>query len=288
VPAYYGGDVSKIEVDVQGRPAAILASPGMEVIKVNDDPNRASFFGHYTGYFYVPDGTDDFTFGYEPYGTQTVTGTLTDAEGGTHAFNFVGSDINEIEYSSPVSGLWKIAISITPSYGWGYFWFTGIPPLVWNDPEYLLVVATGPAAPPVLSNIGNKTAGMGQQLLFTVFANDPNGDHLTYSASNLPPWATFNAVTRTFSGTPSQTGTYPSVHFQVSDGTQQDSEDITINVVVFQPDINNDGFVNVLDIIDTVQHWYQNGPDGWIIQDINFDGTVNILDLMQIVQHWTG
>jgi hypothetical protein len=37
---------------------------------------------------------------------------------------------------------------------------------------------------------------------------DPDGDVLTYTASGLPPGVTFNSSTRTFSGTPTQTGIF--------------------------------------------------------------------------------
>jgi len=70
----------------------------------------------------------------------------------------------------------------------------------------------------------------GQLLQFTVLASDPDGDTLTYSASNLPQGASF--ANQTLSWTPdySQAGTYHNVHFQVSDGSLTDSEDITITV----------------------------------------------------------
>jgi hypothetical protein len=86
--------------------------------------------------------------------------------------------------------------------------------------------------PPVLNTIGNKTVNPEETLQFTISATDPNGDVLTYSATNLPTGATFNTTTRTFSWTPtsSQVGTYPNVRFTVSDGTLTDYENITITV----------------------------------------------------------
>ena len=85
---------------------------------------------------------------------------------------------------------------------------------------------------PTLAFIGNKSVTAGQPLTFTISASDPNGDSLTYSASNLPSGATFTASTRAFSWTPTsgQVGSYPNVHFQVTDGSLIDSEDITITV----------------------------------------------------------
>lgn len=73
---------------------------------------------------------------------------------------------------------------------------------------------------------------IGESLRFTLSATDPDNNPLTYSASNLPPGATFDPLTRTFSWTPGydQAGVYPNIHFEVSDGELTDFEDITITV----------------------------------------------------------
>jgi hypothetical protein len=82
--------------------------------------------------------------------------------------------------------------------------------------------------PPALGYIGDKMVEVGQLLQFTISASDPDGDSLTYSASNLPPGATFESGTRVFSWTSAQEGTYSNVHFEVTDGEFSDSENITI------------------------------------------------------------
>ena len=86
--------------------------------------------------------------------------------------------------------------------------------------------------PPVLNPIGNKSVNEGQLLEFAISATDPDGDPLTYSASNLPSGATFDTGIHTFSWTPAsgQAGTYTDVHFEADDGSLTDSEDITIVV----------------------------------------------------------
>jgi hypothetical protein len=55
---------------------------------------------------------------------------------------------------------------------------------------------------------------------FQPAASDPNGDQLTFSASNLPAWASFDDSTGRLSGTPSLTdiGTYNGITITVSDG----------------------------------------------------------------------
>ncbi len=89
-----------------------------------------------------------------------------------------------------------------------------------------------PNARPKLDAIGNKAVVAGNLLAFTVSATDPNNDPLTFSASNLPPGATFSPATRIFSWNPSitQVGVYNNVHFSVTDGQFTASEDISIAV----------------------------------------------------------
>ncbi len=85
--------------------------------------------------------------------------------------------------------------------------------------------------PPALAMIGNKTLNEGEQLNFNLSAIDADGDPLTYNATGVPRWATFNPVTKTFSGTPgySDAGS-SSVTFSVTDGSLTDTEVITITI----------------------------------------------------------
>ena len=103
-----------------------------------------------------------------------------------------------------------------------------------TDYEDITITVYEVNLPPVLSLIGSKTINEGALLQFTITASDPDipAQTLTYSASNLPPGATFNPTTHIFSWTPTsgQAGVYPGVHFEVSDGDLTDSEDISITV----------------------------------------------------------
>lgn len=99
-------------------------------------------------------------------------------------------------------------------------------------------------SPPVLSNIGNKKVYKGQTLTFTLSSTDLNAETLTYSASNLPVGATFDPITAKFQWTPTQSGIYQNVHFEVSDGLAADFENIAITVsnpanVVVSPSMKN-------------------------------------------------
>ncbi len=89
--------------------------------------------------------------------------------------------------------------------------------------------------PPVLDPIGDKVIYEGDTLEFTITGTDPEGDTLTFSASNLPTGATFNPNTQQFVWTPdfTQSGVYPNVLFTVTDNgmpPESDSESITITV----------------------------------------------------------
>jgi large repetitive protein len=85
---------------------------------------------------------------------------------------------------------------------------------------------TTPSTPPVYNGtLANQSASPGVGFSYTVPAGaftDPNGDALTYSADAngvaLPAWLSFNAATRTFSGTPGSAGSW-TIRVMASDGT---------------------------------------------------------------------
>ncbi|MCP4285940.1 MAG: hypothetical protein GY792_16035, partial [Gammaproteobacteria bacterium] len=117
----------------------------------------------------------------------------------------------------------------------------GNPPL--SGSEAITITVENVNRAPVLAPIGNKTVNEGEVLQFTVTASDPDGDALTYSASNLPPGATFNPATQVLSWTPEdgQAGTYPDVLFTVTDDGNpllSDSEAITITVQDSPPPVD--------------------------------------------------
>jgi hypothetical protein len=63
---------------------------------------------------------------------------------------------------------------------------------------------------PELSPIGAKSVNETELLKFNISATDPDGDEITYSATGLPPGATFDATTATFNWNPEddQAGEY--------------------------------------------------------------------------------
>jgi hypothetical protein len=60
----------------------------------------------------------------------------------------------------------------------------------------------------------------GTQYSFTPTATDPDGNTLTFSITNRPSWATFNASNGQLQGTPepADIGSYPNITIRVSDG----------------------------------------------------------------------
>jgi PKD repeat protein len=84
---------------------------------------------------------------------------------------------------------------------------------------------------PVMTAIPANTVDEGKLLSITVSASDPDGDTLSYSATNLPSGAVFNAATRSFSWTPgyTQAGNY-TVTFRASDGALSGTKTATITV----------------------------------------------------------
>ncbi len=73
---------------------------------------------------------------------------------------------------------------------------------------------------PTISGSPTLETAPGVSYSFTPSARDANGDKLTFSVSNRPAWASFDAATGRLHGTPSaaQVGAYNSVRISVSDG----------------------------------------------------------------------
>ena len=92
----------------------------------------------------------------------------------------------------------------------------------------LTVVEAPPNQPPIAPSLTDQAAVEDKLFSYVVPAfTDPDEDTLTYAAglsngSSLPTWLTFNATTRTFSGTPLEADTPATLTIQVTagDGTQ--------------------------------------------------------------------
>jgi hypothetical protein len=135
-----------------------------------------------------------------------------------------GAGTSEVVVTAPVTGL-----SGNTLY---YFKLVAIRGGTTYYGSTLTFMTKEPNRAPVLAAIGNQSVNEGATLTFTISATDPDNDTITYSASNVPPGANFNATTRTFSWTPdyTQANTY-NVTFRATDtGSLYDEEQITITV----------------------------------------------------------
>ena len=79
--------------------------------------------------------------------------------------------------------------------------------------------ASGGNFPPLIEGTPVTTLAAGSAYSFTPKAADPDGDALTFSASNVPAWATFSTTTGALTGTPKEAdvGTSGMITIEVSD-----------------------------------------------------------------------
>ena len=95
----------------------------------------------------------------------------------------------------------------------------------------ITVTAVNQNQAPVITPIATQTVTPGNLLSLTVKATDPNGNPLTYTASNIPSRAVFRPDTQDFLWVPtsSQIGTY-SVTFSACDGAMTTKTNVTMIV----------------------------------------------------------
>jgi hypothetical protein len=91
-------------------------------------------------------------------------------------------------------------------------------------PEFSVTVepATAPNMPPEINGTPPANITVGDMYSFSPVASDPDGDLLTFTAMNVPSWATFNAVNGSISGTPQigDENNYTNISITVSDGME--------------------------------------------------------------------
>jgi len=89
-----------------------------------------------------------------------------------------------------------------------------------TDQEMITITVGDVNRAPNLVNIGDQSVSEGDDLTFDVVAIDPDGDAISYQATNLPLGATFDVVTQTFSWIPNygDAGSYSVVFTVVDDG----------------------------------------------------------------------
>ncbi|MFH1867802.1 MAG: putative Ig domain-containing protein, partial [Candidatus Omnitrophota bacterium] len=141
--------------------------------------------------------------------------------------------------------------------------------------------------PPVLEAIGNRSVAEGNLLEFDITADDPDGDTIVYSVSNLPEGADFNGQRFNWTPTFEQSGVY-TVTFTASDGEDADSETITITVTgmnrppILDPigdkSVDENSLLRfVLSAVDpdggSITYSMQNAPSGAALSGATFNWT---------------
>lgn len=128
--------------------------------------------------------------------------------------------------------------------------------------------------PPVLTLVGDKSVNEGETLSFRVTGMDPDGDSISFSASNLPPGANFESAPAQFDWTPGydQAGLYTGIHFEISDGMDTDQEDIAITVSNVYYDINDSGAFDLQDAILALQICAGIVPGTTVYKEADIDG----------------
>ncbi len=98
-----------------------------------------------------------------------------------------------------------------------------------------------PTYPPQFQQTPSQSVRVGNLLQFTVNATNSYGGAITYTATNLPPGAAFNATNRTFSWMPTAAHTgYFTVNFRATDrvGSSDMAVTITVNAAQAVPAYN--------------------------------------------------
>jgi hypothetical protein len=92
-------------------------------------------------------------------------------------------------------------------------------------PAFSIAVAAGTSDTPLIGGTPPSSVIAGQPYQFSPTASDPDSRALTFSVSNLPPWASFDAASGSLTGTPtaSEAGAYPNIVITASNGTSNAS-----------------------------------------------------------------
>ena len=224
------GSTSGIVLSVSdGAESVSLDAFAIEVTNVNDAPTLSG----------TPDtkAVQDTPYSFTPVAEDVDDDTLTfsisgqtdwlsfDAETGTLAGTPTNDDVGSTE---------ALVISVTDGVETAYL-----------DAFTITVTNTNDA--PTISGTPDSTVAQDSTYTFTPYADDIDGDTLTFSISNAPDWASFNAATGALSGTPANddVGTTSNIVLSVSDGTESVSLDafaITVTNVNDAPVAVDDSF----------------------------------------------
>jgi hypothetical protein len=159
------------------------------------------------------------------------TPTTSIAVGQSYSFTPTASDANGDSLTFTVTGLpaWASFNGTTGR-------ISGTPQVAGTSANIVITVSDGqasaslpafsiqaftPNSPPVISGTPPAAILVNTAYSFTPTASDPNGDTLSFTATGIPVWASFNSATGAVTGTPQAThvGLYSGISITVSDGT---------------------------------------------------------------------
>lgn len=109
-----------------------------------------------------------------------------------------------------------------------------------SDSENIIITVTNSNRSPEIAAIDNKNITEGDTVLFTVTAQDPDGDAIVLTASNIPAGSLFDSSTGKFKWitTSTDAGEYKNIVFTATDdGAPPLSDDVSISIIVV--DVNN-------------------------------------------------
>ena len=150
----------------------------------------------------------------------SFTGNGTPIEGGKVVYRGTGTTVTTTELNPLIQYYFRIYTRV------GTRWNGGVE------------VSAVPNLPPVAFSTASLTAVTGQVFSYTVPAfTDPESQTLTYTATGLPAWLSFNPVTRKLTGTPTQATSY-TINIQAIDpGSLAASTVLIIHINPNQPPI---------------------------------------------------
>ena len=161
---------------------------------------------------------------------------------------------------------------------------------VLEDRKTIMISVGNVNRPPVLDPIGNRTTDTGAPFSFLVTATDPDGDNLSFEATNLPDGASLTDNgdgTAAFNWEPLFTflgDTGPITITVFDDGIPQemDFETFVITVVLpIDPDADGDFDRDDIDLVFAARNQPASGPDDR--RDLNKDGVITIRDVRAVV-----
>jgi hypothetical protein len=192
-------DVGTISIDVtasDGNGGTVTDTFDITVTNANDAPTVANTIPNQNA---TEDAAFSFQFAANTFADQDVGDTLTYSVSGAPAWLNFDSVTRTFSGTPANTDVGTISIAVTATDGAG---------LTANDTFDISVTNTNDA-PSVANAIADQNATENAAFNFTFAVNTFNdidvGNLLTYSTSALPAWLSFDAATRTFSGTPLST-----------------------------------------------------------------------------------